>query len=95
MALVKNLNTAVCSTDLEEKPAGNTEKEIKMYKLTITQSREENTENNGVFVLNADVNFYGSNIMDIVYIVEKLESLFSEGVSYTIEKTEEFTNAVR
>jgi hypothetical protein len=95
VALVKSLNTAVCSTDLEEKPAVNTEKEKKMYKLTITQKREENTENNGVFELNDDVKFYGSNIMDIVCIVEKLESLFSEGVSYRIEKTEEFTNVVR
>ena len=66
-----------------------------MYKLTITQSREENTENNGVFVLHDDVNIYGSNIADIAYIVEKLESFISDGVSYTIEKTEEFTNVVR
>lgn len=57
-----------------------------MYKLTITQTRKENTENNGVFELHDNVNFYGSNIMDIVYIMEKLESLFSEGVSYRIEK---------
>lgn len=96
VALVKNLNTAVCSTDLEEKPAGNTEKEIKMYKLTITQTREEKkTNGDGIFELHDDVIFYGSNIMAIVCIVEKLESLISDGVSYRIEKTEEFTNVVR
>lgn len=35
MALVKNLNTAVCSTDLEEKPAKITKRRIKTMKYAL------------------------------------------------------------
>ena len=86
MALVKNSNTAVHLTNSEEMPASNTEKEKRMYKLTITQTRKENTENNGVYELHDDVFFYAKSIIDVTYMVGKLEQFSSTGISYRIEK---------